>query len=111
MYNNIWLIVQIQGWNTVGSSGRVIWVKLATCFVHVKWVWSRFCIRSRALIMVSGPDQSNELGMLDNIDAIVSPDLLYHMWLHLRKLGISAQITHVQKMVLFLIYAYNIYIL
>ena len=61
--------------------------------------------------MVCGPDQSNKLGMLDSIDGIVSSDLLYRMWLHLRKLGISAQITHVQKMVIFLVYAYDIYVL
>ena len=61
--------------------------------------------------MVSGPYQSNKLGMLDSIDEIAPPDLLYHMWLRLWKLGISAQIICVQKTVLFLIYAYDIYVL
>ena len=78
-------------------------------FVCVKRVWPGFCIRSHALIMVSGPNQSNKLGVLDSVDGIVSSDLLYRMWLRLWKLIISAQIAHFQKMVLFFVYAYDIY--
>ena len=30
--------------------------------------------------MASGPNQSNELGVLDGDDGIVSPDFLYHIY-------------------------------
>ena len=38
-----------------------------------------FYIESRALIMVPGPDQSNELSMLDGDDGSISPYFLQHI--------------------------------
>ena len=39
-----------------------------------------FCIGLHALIIVSGPDQSNELSMFDGDDGIISPDSLQDIW-------------------------------
>ena len=41
--------------------------------------------------MVSGPDQSNKLGVLDRDDGIVSPYFLYHIledWLYNKSISI-----------------------
>ena len=47
-------------------------------------VWPGFCIVFHVLIMASGPDQSNELNMLDVGDEIVCPDFLHILkdWLY-----------------------------
>ena len=60
-------------WQVVGSgSGLKLYVlghqAIQVMFFWVKWVWPRFCIGSHILIMVSGPDQSNELSTLHGDD-------------------------------------------
>ena len=60
--------------------GRVIRVKASLTQLIKYPGLTRFCIGSRALIMVSVPDQSNELSVLDDDDdGSASPDFLYHI--------------------------------
>ena len=55
---------------------------LTNFFIYCVPSWPGFCIGSSALIIASGPDQSNdELSMPDSDDGSVSPDSSQDSWM------------------------------
>ena len=61
------------------SASWVIQVKVGLTWLIKFPGLTRFCTGSRSLIMVSVPDQSNELSVLNDDNESVSPDFLYHI--------------------------------
>ena len=59
-----------QGWNRVVAS-RSCFVRVKQQYIKYILVWPGFCTES---IIASGPDQSNELSMLEGTDGSISPD-------------------------------------